>query len=162
MYTEFILVGILRLVSCTSLSSGLSQAVTTPVYLTTSSSQPQIRLLPLYTSPTAFTTSVVVTNVDSFSIPSSTACPALVARNNDDNDAALLAAMDYWASAFHNTNYLSLADTINQAIKLANIANSCDSNGTTTEPPPTDPNTPPTVPDSPPKKKRNPWQRFLD
>ncbi|APA15156.1 hypothetical protein sscle_14g099260 [Sclerotinia sclerotiorum 1980 UF-70] len=210
MYTEFILVGILHLVSCSGLSSGLSSAVTTPVYLTTSSLQaqssstflisPTTKILvqnsssvfssvlssyssvsnapttSIYTPRTASTTSVVVTNIDNTSISSSTACPSLVARDNDDSDAPLLAAsefhgsinrrscdtVDYWASAFNNTNYLSLADTIHQAKELADIAESCDSNGTTTEPPPTDPNTPPTVPNPPPKKKRNPWQRFLD
>ncbi|KAF7865945.1 hypothetical protein EAF04_006109 [Stromatinia cepivora] len=147
MYSEFILVGILPLVSCSGLSSGLSSVVTTPVYLTTSSSQPQSSSVLIST-----TTRILAQNSSSavsFSILSSTACPALVARNNDDNDAALLAAMDYWASAFNNTNHLSLADTINQAIELANVADSCDSNGATTDPPLTDPNTPPTVPDPP-------------
>ncbi|CAD6445005.1 54bf251b-5a09-4e19-a289-daad16ccaca6 [Sclerotinia trifoliorum] len=160
MYTEFILLGILPFVPCSGLSSGLASAVTTPVYLTTSSSQAQsssILVIP--------TTRVLARNSSSVvfsSISSSTASPPLVARDNGDSDAALLAAIDSWASAFNNTDYLPLADTINQAIVLASIADSCDSNGTTTDPPPTDPNTSPTVPNPPPKKKRNPWQGFLD
>ncbi|THV50531.1 hypothetical protein BGAL_0146g00070 [Botrytis galanthina] len=211
MYPPIILVGVLPLIQCLSLSSGSSSAVTTPIYLATPSitqSSPTIVssttsisahswLSPVSSGlsslssisnhpPTTSTSSVIETTTieflttsttatsatsDSSSASSSSACPTLVARNDEDDDAALLAAMAYWESIFNNTDYLSLDDTISQAIQLANSTDGYDPDMPTTDSPPTNPVTPPTNPNSPiipdpcppapPKKRhRNAAEKF--
>ncbi|TGO36726.1 hypothetical protein BHYA_0116g00150 [Botrytis hyacinthi] len=189
MYPQIILVGILPLVQCLSLSSGSSSAVTTPIYLATPSlTQSSSIIFSSTTSilahswfspvssglsslssisnppPTTSTTSAIETTAITFltasttatsatsgssSASSSSACPTLVARNDEDDDAVLLAAMTYWESVFNNTDYLSLDDTISQAIQLANSTDGYDPDMPTTDSFPTNPDTPPTNPNSP-------------
>ncbi|KAI9641368.1 hypothetical protein NHQ30_010170 [Ciborinia camelliae] len=169
MRSYFILAALLPLVSCAGLpaGTGTASAVTTPVYLATSSSQTPNSSIQIssttsaFTSlafgssiissngPTTSTTPVVVTSINTSPTVLSTACPALAERDNDV-DPALLAAMDYWASVFDQTNYLSLDDTILQALQYANSTGDYTPPDTTTDPPPTDPGTPPTDPGTPP------------
>ncbi|KAF7921071.1 uncharacterized protein EAE97_011339 [Botrytis byssoidea] len=203
MYPQIILVGILPLVQCLSLSSGSSSAVTTPIYLATPSLTQSSSIIVSSTTsisahswfspissglsslssisnhpPTTSATSVIEITAatsatsGSSSASSSSACPTLVARNDEDDDAALLAAMAYWESVFNNTDYLSLDDTIIQAIQLANSADGYDPDMPTPDSPPTNPDTPPTnpnypiIPDpcppTPPKKRhRSAAEKFV-
>ncbi|TGO09288.1 hypothetical protein BTUL_0172g00100 [Botrytis tulipae] len=200
MYPQIILVGIPPLVQCLSLSSGSSSAVTTPIYLATPSLTQSSSTIVSSTSSisahswsspvssglsslssisnhpsTTSTNSIIETTTITFltasttvtsatsgssSASSSNACPTLVARNDEDDDAALLAA-----------NYLSLDDTISQAIQVANSTDGYNPDMSTTESPPTNLDTPqtdpnsPIIPDScpptPPKKRhRNAAEKF--
>ncbi|TGO24778.1 hypothetical protein BPAE_0095g00350 [Botrytis paeoniae] len=124
--------------------------------------------------PATSTTSVIETTTITFLTPSATAtvatsdsssasslsaCQTLVARNDEDYDAALLAAsgfhkfslrkVAYWESVFNNTNYLSLDDTISQAIQLASRIDGYDPDVPTTDYPPINPGTSPIDPNSP-------------
>ncbi|TGO69031.1 hypothetical protein BOTNAR_0016g00260 [Botryotinia narcissicola] len=119
-------------------SSGLSSLSSTSNHPSTNSTTSVIE-----------TTTATYATSGSSSASSSSACPTLVARNDEDGDAALLAAMAYWESVFKNTNYLSLDDTISQAIQLANSTDGYDPDMPTTESPPTNPDPPPTNPSPP-------------
>ena len=80
--------------------------------------------------------------------------------------------MAYWESVFNNTKFLSLDDTISQALQLANSTDGYDPDVSTTDSSPTNPDTPPTDPNSPiipgscppipPKKRhRNAAEKFV-